>query len=37
MQTAGLRDGASHCAKILSSMYDSLNSESLTPMTLTYS
>ena len=27
MQTAGLRDGASHCAKILSSMYDSLNSD----------
>jgi hypothetical protein len=27
LQTAGLQDGASHCAKILSAMYASLNSE----------
>ena len=25
MQTAGIRDGASHCAKMLSVFYDSLN------------
>ena len=27
LQTAGLQDGASHCAKILSAMYASLNSD----------
>ena len=32
LQTAGLQDGASHCAKILSAMYASLNSD---PLTLT--
>ena len=27
LQTAGLQDGASHCAKILSAMYAALNSD----------
>jgi hypothetical protein len=31
MQTAGLQDGASHCAKILSAMYASLNSDPSDP------
>jgi hypothetical protein len=31
LQTAGLQDGASHCAKILSAMYDSLNSDPSDP------
>jgi hypothetical protein len=31
LQTAGLQDGASHCAKILSSMYAALNSDPSDP------
>jgi hypothetical protein len=31
LQTAGLQDGASHCAKILSAMYASLNSDPSDP------
>ena len=31
LQTAGLQDGASHCAKILSSMYAALNSDPCDP------
>ena len=31
LQTASLQDGASHCAKILSAMYDALNSDPSDP------
>ena len=31
IQTAGIRDGASHCAKILSIFYDSLETTNLNP------
>ena len=31
MQTTGLQDGASHCAKILSTMYAALNSDPSDP------
>ncbi len=31
LQTAGLQDGASHCAKILSAMYSALNSDPFDP------
>ena len=31
LQTAGLQDGASHCAKILSAMYSALNSDPSDP------